>query len=315
MKYNFLIFLIILISNSLKSQTKDFATYIDTSDIKKFWEAFDETKKLNDSLKQADIFQEFYINKASKGLYDFIKSRNFTSDRWINSFKTYPKFWGSIRPKTENISEDFQEIEKVYQKFAKLYKDFRPPKIYYTIGILKGGTVINGNLIVGTELAASDSTVDFSELPKNYQDRMKINSGIIFLTTHELVHTQQNLNNSENANLLGLCLKEGSADFLTEIILEKKVEAPYIEYGTGNQETLWKLFEKEMYGYEYQNWLSNTATIKNKPADLGYFMGYIITKYYYENSRNKKQAIKEILSLDFGNEKETRRFLKKSKYK
>ena len=315
MKSKFWIFLIFSITNFTFGQSKDFKKYIETNDIKNFWRAFDESKKTQDSINKSAVFEKIYIDNASKGLIDFIVSRNFTSEGWIKSFKNYSKFWNSIRPKTEAISTDFHNVEKIYRRFNRIYKDFKPPKIYYTIGNLKGGgTVINGNLIIGSELASSDKTVDFSELPKNYQDRMKINSGILFLTTHELVHTQQNLNNSKSANLLGLSLKEGSADFLTELILKRKVEAPYIDYGLKNQCELWNQFQKEMNGFEYQNWLSNTATIKNKPADLGYFIGYIITKNYYKNSQNKKQAIKEILQLDFSNEIEINNFLKKSKY-
>lgn len=143
---------------------------------------------------------------------------------------------------------------------------------------------------------------------------MKINSGILFLTAHELVHTQQNLNNSGNTNLLGLCLKEGSADFIAELLLKKKVEAPYIEYGLKNQCKIWNKFKVEMNSYDYQNWLSNTATIKDKPADLGYFIGYIITKNYYKNSLNKKKAIKDILTLDYTDKNATDEFLKDSKY-
>ena len=309
-------FLIILMffSNFAFSQTNNFKKYIETSDIKKFWIAFDSVKNSN-AINKTQIFENIYIENASKGLKDFIKSRDFTSEKWIKSFTEYPKFWNSIRPKTENIHKDFNQVEKIYKKFQKIYPEFNPPKIYFTIGILKGGgTVINGNLIIGSELASSDKFVDYSELPKNYQDRMKINSGIMFLTTHELVHTQQNLNNSYKANLLGNCLKEGSADFLAELILNKKVEAPYIDFGMKNQCEIWEEFKKEMYGQDFQNWLSNTAAIKDRPADLGYFIGYIITKNYYKNSLNKKQAIKEILTLDFADENATKNFLKKSKY-
>ena len=309
-------FLIILIffSHFAFSQTNNFRKYIETSDIKRFWTAFDAVKNSND-INKTKIFENIYVEKASKGLQDFIKSRDFTSEKWIKSFEEYPKFWNSIRPKTENIQKDFNKVEKIFKKFRRIYPEFNPPKIYFTIGNLKGGgTVINGNLIIGSELASSDKFVDFSELPKNYQDRMKINSGIMFLTAHELVHTQQNLNNSKNSNLLGSCLKEGSADFIAELILEKKVEAPYIDFGLKNQCKIWEEFKKEMYGHDFQNWLSNTATIKDRPADLGYFVGYIVTKNYYKNSLDKKQAIKEILTLDFADENATENFLKKSKY-
>lgn len=300
---------------STVAQKRNFTVYIETSDIKNFWTAYDEVQKMNNKEQKISTFQKLYVDKATSGLKDFIQSRNFTSRQWIESFESKPKFWNSIRSKTENIQKDFKNIENLYQSFSRLYSGFSPPKIYFTIGNLKGGgTVINGNLIIGSELASSDKTVDYSELSKNYQDRMKINSGVIFLTAHELVHTQQNLKGTA-ANLLGLCLKEGSSDFIAELLTGKKVEAPYIDYGMQHQKSLWNDFQKEMNDEDFQNWLSNTTTVKDRPADLGYFMGYIITKRFYERSKDKKTALNTIMNLDFSNTKETEDFLEQSGYK
>ncbi|WP_347217605.1 DUF2268 domain-containing putative Zn-dependent protease [Chryseobacterium sp.] len=315
MKYLFCFLFLCLLSVSVFAQKRDFTMYIETSDIRNFWAAYDEVQKLINPEEKVSTFQKLYVDKATFGLQDFIKSRNFSSGQWIESFESKPKFWRSIRSKTENIQKDFQNIQNLYQNFSRIYADFSPPKIYFTMGNLKGGgTVINGNLIIGSELAASDKEVDYSELSQNYQDRMKINSGIIFLTAHELVHTQQNLRGTKT-NLLGLCLKEGSADFIAELLTGKKVEAPYIDYGMQHQNSLWNDFEKEMNGEDFQNWLSNTATIKDKPADLGYFMGYIITKRFYDKSKDKQSAINIIMNLDFSNTAETEQFLEKSGYK
>lgn len=315
MKHVFCLLFICLFSVSAVAQKDDFTIYIETSDIRNFWDAYDEAQKINNSEQKISTFQKFYVDKASPGLNDFIKSRNFTAEQWIESFDSKPKFWKSIRNKTKEIQKDFKNIENLYQNFSQLYVGFSPPKIYFTMGNLKGGgTVINGNLIIGSELAASDATVDYSELPKNYQDRMKINSGITFLTAHELVHTQQNLRGTKT-NLLGLCLKEGSADFMAELLTGKKVEAPYIDYGMQHQKSLWNDFQKEMNGDDFQDWLSNTATIKDKPADLGYFMGYIITKRLYERSKDKRTAVNIIMNLDFSNTTETESFLEQSGYK
>ena len=315
MKHLFCFLLICLFSASAIAQKPNFTVYIETSDIGNFWTAYDEVQKISNTEQKISTFQKLYVYKATPGLKDFVQSRNFTSEQWIESFESKPKFWKSIRNKTEEIQKDFKNIETLYQNFSQLYTDFSPPKIYFTMGNLKGGgTVINGNLIIGSELAASDKTVDYSELSKNYQDRMKINSGIIFLTAHELVHTQQNLRGTKT-NLLGLCLKEGSADFIAELLTGKKVEAPYIDYGMKHQDFLWNDFQKEMKGDNFQNWLSNTAVIKDRPADLGYFMGYIITKRFYERSGNKKLAINTIINLDFSNTTETEQFLDKSGYK
>ena len=43
-------------------------------------------------------------------------------------------------------------------------------------------------------------------------------------------------------------------------------------------------------------------------------MGYVITKEYYRNSKNKKQAIDDILTLDYSNEENILDFLESSKY-
>jgi uncharacterized protein YjaZ len=99
------------------------------------------------------------------------------------------------------------------------------------------------------------------------------------------------------------------------LILNKQVEDPYINFGIKNQCKIWNEFKKDMYDYNFDNWLSNTTTIQDQPADLGYFIGYVITKSYYTNSKSKEQAIKEILSLNFEDKKSIQFFLKKSRYK
>jgi hypothetical protein len=61
------------------------------------------------------------------------------------------------------------------------------------------------------------------------------------------------------------------------------------------------------------NWLYN-GSMRTTVADLGYFMGYTICKSYYNNSTDKKKAIKDIIELDFKNEDDIERFLSNSKY-
>ena len=47
--------------------------------------------------------------------------------------------------------------------------------------------------------------------------------------------------------------------------------------------------------------------------DLGYFVGHQICKRYYTNSKNKKQALKEMLELHL-NDENAKRFLFASGY-
>ncbi|NWJ53291.1 MAG: hypothetical protein HXX14_20795, partial [Bacteroidetes bacterium] len=139
MKHLFCLLLTCLFSVLAVAQKHDFNTYIETSDIRNFWTAYDEVEKFNNPEEKIFTFQKLYVDKATPGLKDFVQSRNFTSEQWIESFESKPKFWKSIRSKTEQIQKDFKNIESLYQNFNWLYADFSPPKIYFTMGNLKGG--------------------------------------------------------------------------------------------------------------------------------------------------------------------------------
>ncbi len=286
-----------------------------SSDIRNFWIAFDSIKNTGDTLKQHHLIQELYIDKGTKGLKDFIELRHFTAAEWLRSFGIYPKFWASIRPKTLWINNNEQLIANIYQKFRALYPAFHQPDTYFTIGCFRGGgTAINGNLIIGSELASSDASVDASELSQANQDRMKVNTGVVFLTIHESVHTQQKVIDDKKTSLLGKCLQEGSADFIATLLTKKEVEAPYLKYGLQNEKQLWQKFKLEMYSNNTDDWLYNIRFIKDKPADMGYFIGYAICKSYYNKGRNKTLALKEIIELDYSDKKQCAQFLKKANY-
>jgi hypothetical protein len=47
----------------------------------------------------------------------------------------------------------------------------------------------------------------------------------------------------------------------------------------------------------------------DRPADLGYWMGYRITKSYFERASDKRQALRDILTI-----KDFDRFLANSRY-
>lgn len=57
------------------------------------------------------------------------------------------------------------------------------------------------------------------------------------------------------------------------------------------------------------NWLYQGDKAKDKPADLGYYVGYKIVESYYTRAKDKKQAIKDILDI-----KDFNAFLKASGY-
>ncbi|MCW2119272.1 DUF2268 domain-containing putative Zn-dependent protease [Flavobacterium sp. 7A] len=298
---NLLLLFTALIFVRSSSQNKKFV--ISTVDITNYWQAYDSIQCTTDRTKQLRFVQEIYLDKASKGEKDFMESRNHSPELFLNNILNYPKFWISLRPLTAQIQGKRKEIEKVMTRFANLYPSFKQPDIYFTIGCLNsGGTTEIAEILIGSEIACSTAAVDASELSSWHQSMFNSNGDIVNLVAHEAGHTQQkggDYENDENSNLLGKCIKEGSCDFISELVVQKPVNSPYMEYGNAHEEEIWRLFQLEMLGQNTKNWLYNGDDAPNGIADLGYFIGYKICKSYYESEKDKKKALKEIIELEY----------------
>ncbi|HMG83692.1 MAG TPA: hypothetical protein VK559_11700 [Ferruginibacter sp.] len=273
--------------------------------------AYDSVLTTKDSLKQVQFIQTLYIDKATDGLKKFIQLKDLYTEKYRSDILKYPAFWNSIRPKTLQINLQALAIEKVITRFKKLYPEYKQPSIYFSIGCLNsGGTTTSDEILIGTEIAAADSTVNVSELSSWHKSVFKANQNVVYLVTHEMVHTQQKT--KDDKNLLGICLKEGSADFVAELLLQQPLVSPYIIYGNTNERSLWEKFQKETNGTNYKDWVYNGTSVEH--ADLGYFMGYAICKTYYINTSDKKQAIKDIITLNYADSSATTNFLTMSNY-
>lgn len=283
-----------------------------TTDIENFWIAYDSVKTTKDTTKQKNFIQELYLDKATSGLKNFIIVREHSAKRHLENIIKFPKFWISLRPHTLQIQSYTQDIEKLMLRYKMLYPAFNQPDIFFTIGCLNsGGTTTRNKILIGSEIAASDSTVDASEISSWLRGVFRYNTSVISMVAHEMTHTQQKDN--RNTNLLGYCIKEGACDFIAELLLEKQLQSPYMTYGKANEKALWKLFQKDMYGQETKDWIYNGGQAPIGKADLGYFIGYVICKSYYENASDKTKALKHIIELNYSM-KSVAKFLKKSKY-
>lgn len=95
---------------------------------------------------------------------------------------------------------------------------------------------------------------------------------ILSIVAHETVHTQQA--NPKEATLLSEIIIERAAGFIPEILLGVNINKLIHEYGRQHECELWKQFQSDMKNNaSYRKWLYNGSSIKDKPADLGYFIG------------------------------------------
>jgi hypothetical protein len=305
-------FSLVTLSLSSKAQKEQ---NVFTSDIDNFWIAYDSIQTTKDSLKQISFIQNLYIDKGTKGLIAFMEARDYTAKLWVELIRKYPKFWNSIRPNTLTVKSYAPDIEKSIKKLKELYPDLKEAKMYFTVGGLRsGGTTMNDMVLIGSEIATGNASTDVSEFPNKWLEgvfKNQLANNLVALNIHEYVHTQQTQKDPEN--LLGQAIKEGACDFITELVTGSLLQNNYIGYGREHEAELKEQFKREMFTTAYSNWLYNGSSAKTV-ADLGYFMGYTICKTYYNNSQDKKKAIKEIIELNYSDSSAVENFLKRSKF-
>lgn len=242
-----------------------------TEDVERFWQAFDKM----DSLGQ-DTFEE-YIANGTAGVKGFIKYRIESSSALYKTVKERKSDYLKSRDVLKDLETKKQEILDIYNALEELYPSAVFPPIYFVIGRFNsGGTVSDAGIILGTEM-------------------MKDLNGLPGLVAHELIHYQQN--SKGKTTLLSQSLKEGSADFIGELISGTHINKEAFEYGEAHSERLMEEFVKRMKKKDLKDWLYQTSGKDDRPNDLGYWMGYKITAAYYNKQEDKKEAISQILNI------------------
>ena len=279
-----------------------------TSDIDNFWLAYDLAAKATSPEKKREIFQREYFDKASTGLQDFIKARIRNVDSLLAELDKRPLYFASIRKETFKVAALSNKIKQSFRKLKALYPDAVFPDVYFTIGRLNsGGTTSQNGLLIGTEMYGRTKDTPSTELNDWLKEVLKPIDALPAIVAHEMIHFQQK--SAPSAKLLARSIDEGAADFIGEMIAGQMINPHLHTYGNPQERDLWEEFQQEMQGINYAKWLYNGALAKNRPADLGYYIGYKICESFYKNALDKKQAIKEILAIqDFD------KFLADSKY-
>ena len=274
-----------------------------TADIDNFWSMYD-VYKTSGSIE--DI-SKLYFDKRSPGLDAFTKVRHINAAEMQKVLKLFPKYIESIRSNTLKLEGIKEKLKGYFLKLREIYPDVYYPDIYFTIGCFNtGGTVSGRMLLIGAELMCADDDSPKDELSTWLKGNIGNIENIEQIVMHESIHTLQS---SNPKTLLGAAIREGACDFIASMVTGNELGSAHYVYGRKYEKGLWKEFKKEMNGTDNSRWLYSGDKSIGRPSDLGYFMGYKICEAYYENTEDKKQAVKDIIEVqDF----ET--FLKKSGY-
>jgi hypothetical protein len=293
-------------TNTSHSNLKD--VQLVTNDIPRFWTAFDSCK--TSPQNSIAIYDALYFGPGSAGLKAFKTVSLKTTENFVTAIKKYSLYYESIRENTLHVERIIPAIRQSLIMFEDLYPPAAFPNVYFLIGDLNaGGKSEKDGLLIGTELYSSDDKSNFTSVYPPFVKALKTLklSDLHKTVIHELVHYQQHY--PDNNTVLAYAIKEGSADFISELVTGKsnKNGLSY-QYGNKHEKELWIKFEKDINSTDINKWFYNAAT-DDVPSDLGYYIGYKIVQAYYFRSNDRKKAFGEILNIQDFN-----LFLKESKY-
>jgi hypothetical protein len=291
---------------------------LEDGDVTRFWTAYDAVRAADTPEAQKAAFQRLYIDQGTPGLAAFMEAKSYTADTWLNAIRAYPAYWDSVRPRTALAAGALTRLEGHLQRFRTLYPDLRPAGIYFEIGALRSaGTTQGDKVLLGVEMATGDDSVDISEMPAGLQRfftsyfASRPLDNLDLLAVHEVVHTQQR---GERSTLLAQAVYEGVADFVAEQVTGRMPDLAYVAYGPANAPAIKTAFRRDMAGEDFSGWLYNNTDNAFGVRDLGYYVGYAITRGYYDRAPDKSAALKTMIELDYSDPAAVQAFVDASGY-
>lgn len=270
-----------------------------TSDIENFWRAYDLAAKETDKAKRVAIFQTEYLDKGSPGLKDFLRLRIKSAENLVITIDRMPKYYASIRPQTLQVRRMEKRMRAAFTKFKSIYPEAVFPDVYFLVGVANsGGTTGPSGLLIGAEMYGKTAKSPMDELSPWLRAVLSTVDNVPAIVAHESCHYNQRYNTApDQRHLLGKALQEGACDTIGELISGRNINDHLKVYGRTHDEEIWRDFEADMYKPDFSKWIYNASTAKDRPADLGYYVGYLITRAYYRKAKDKRQAVHDILNI------------------
>ncbi len=137
-----------------------------TADIDRFWQAYDRVRATPDTAEQRALLLALYIEPGSPGLHAMMQARRYTPDDYLRAITRYPRFWESIRANTLEAPTLGRSMMDGVARLRDLYPTLQPAPVYFVIGAFRSpGTILDGQVLIGAELALGDLATDVSEFP------------------------------------------------------------------------------------------------------------------------------------------------------
>jgi hypothetical protein len=255
-----------------------------TSDVDRFYAIY----AASDGRPTADQLQRDYLDRGSEGLKHFARIRNITGERIAKAIADRPEIYVDARNCATVLPAARIRVGRALSLFSEMYADARFPAVTVSVGRGRPVAVAgpNDGINIGLEALCATAFIN-----PDVEDRF------VRVMVHEFVHVQQDptLTDKPDPTVLEVSLVEGSAEFLTELLTGDVAYAYMADLVKGRELEIESKFQAEMGSTDLSDWLYNSSA--SNPQDIGYWVGYRIVKAYYSKAKDKRQALKEILTM------------------
>jgi len=257
---------------------------IHIEDVERFFKVYDSAG----GHPTAEQLQRDYLDPGSDGLHQLAKVRNVSGTRIAEALAKRPEIYSGARRCMTVLPRVRERTAVALRTLTTLYPEARLPPV--TVAVGRGKPVAVGSPATGIQVGLEAlCAADFFN--PNVEDRF------VYVIAHEYAHVQQvpALVDSDHLTVLEGSLMEGAAEFAAELISGDVSNSYFKAMTRGREKEIETAFVADLDKTDLSRWLYNTTP--EKPADLGYWVGYRITKSYYQRAKDKRQALKDILDM------------------
>jgi hypothetical protein len=267
---------------------------IQIDDVDRFYKVYDAAG----GHPTADQLQHDYIDPGSDGLHHLAKVRNVSGTTIAKTLAEHPEIYSDAKRCMVVLPHVRQRLEVALLKLGSLYPESRFAPVTIVVG--RGKPVAIGGPTSGVQIGL-EALCATNWLNPNVEERF------VHVIAHEFAHIQQSpsLTNDEHPTVLELSLIEGAAEFTAELISGETAYSNFRASTAGHEKEIETAFVPDENKADLSNWFQNST--REKPGDLGYWVGYRIVKSYYQHADDKRRALREILEMT-----DPRAFLAKS---
>ncbi|MGQ4661451.1 DUF2268 domain-containing putative Zn-dependent protease [Lysobacter sp. F6437] len=257
---------------------------IETGDVARFYEIYDAA----DGKPTAEVLQRDYLDPGSEGLHTLARLRRVDGESIAAAIAKRPQIYSEARECVAVLPRVHDRLAAAMVSLGKLYPDARFPPI--TVAIGRGKPVAVGGHASGVQVGLEAlCATDF--INPDIEDRF------VGVAAHEFAHVQRtaDFSDQENVTVLAISLEEGLAEFVTELTTGAVAYAYMEDLVAGRETEVETAFLADADSTELSDWVYNSTP--DKPGDLGYWVGYRITKAYYQQADDKQQALRDIFAM------------------